>query len=241
MSDTAILDFGCEWIITGDDLDSDIVNGVFEESDVAFVKQFLKPGMHFLDIGAHHGYYTLLAASLVGPSGIIMAYEPSPHAFSILTMNAAANKFQNVICVHAAIGTGDEIQDLYCVGGKQSGLNSLRPPVAKERVTVTHTEVLPVPRLHFDLVKIDAEGAELSILQSSPSLTDGADRPVILFESQDERTSAWGYSSMDLVQFLEAKGFSIFETRNSCIIARAKTDGGNMLAIPPEHREAVNA
>ena len=52
--------------------------GNFEEAERQFVERFLRPGMIVLDIGAHHGYYTLLASRKDGQKGKVIAIEPSP-------------------------------------------------------------------------------------------------------------------------------------------------------------------
>ena len=58
---------------TGSALFSD---GVWEEEGTAFVSKILKEGETFVDIGAHMGYYTILAASIVGEKGKVFAFEP---------------------------------------------------------------------------------------------------------------------------------------------------------------------
>src|ERR1700730_16140389 len=56
----------------------------FEPRESALIRHYLKPGMTFVDVGANVGYYTLLAASLVGRRGRVLAFEPSPYVFERL-------------------------------------------------------------------------------------------------------------------------------------------------------------
>jgi len=51
-----------------------------------------------------------------------------------------------------------------------------------------------------DFIKLDAEGAELGVLQGARELLRGASRPVILAEVQDLRTQPWGYRARDIVR-----------------------------------------
>ena len=59
-------------------------NGVYEPDTAAFLLNYLSPGMVFVDIGANIGVFTVLAARQVGPTGQVIAIEPSPRSFSYL-------------------------------------------------------------------------------------------------------------------------------------------------------------
>src|SRR5277367_4156815 len=72
------LPFGAKWVAEGSALDRTLQSGGFEKSEVNFVQQYLRSGMTVLDIGAHHGLYTLLASLRVGERGRVIAFEPSP-------------------------------------------------------------------------------------------------------------------------------------------------------------------
>lgn len=68
----------------------------FEENERRFVEQFLKEGMTMLDIGAHHGFYTVLASKKVGSSGRVFAFEPSPREHQKLLRHLKLNRCANV-------------------------------------------------------------------------------------------------------------------------------------------------
>src|SRR5260370_10716997 len=70
------LPFGAWWLVRNDNAGRPITEGKFETAELAFVKRFLKPGMTVLDLGAHHGLYTLLASKCVGRDGRVIAFEP---------------------------------------------------------------------------------------------------------------------------------------------------------------------
>src|SRR5689334_5897732 len=76
---------------------------VFERDVLAYVSRVLKAGMTVVDLGANIGYYTLLASRLVGPSGVVYAFEPDPLMFEYLTGNVARNRCGNVIAVDVAV------------------------------------------------------------------------------------------------------------------------------------------
>ena len=233
--------YGCSWLLSGDDLDEDARRGTFEPTDVAFVARYLKPGMKVVDVGAHHGYYTMLAAKLVGRDGLVFAFEPSKIQYEVLKRNVEANKFDNVLCVPWAVGEFEEEAEFYEVGGTQTGLSSLRPPGATEPITIDRVHVYSLRHfgVRLDFVKLDAEGAEFGILRAA-SFTHGNDRPVILCETQDGRTGPWGYKAIEIVRLLESRGFSWFETIDGgSLRPRSRDDGGNLVAVPEEKLSTI--
>lgn len=70
-----------------------------EEFETEIFKKEIKKGDTVLDLGAHIGYYTLLAAKLVGEKGKVFAFEPEPTNFALLKKNIKINNHQNVIPV----------------------------------------------------------------------------------------------------------------------------------------------
>jgi hypothetical protein len=70
-----------------------LLRGGLEPGVDSFIRQHLRPGMVFVDIGAGVGAYTLLAAVLTAGSGSIYSFEPDPEAFSILVCNLEVNGF----------------------------------------------------------------------------------------------------------------------------------------------------
>ncbi len=66
---------------------------------------FLAPGMTFYDVGANVGFFSLLAARLVGPGGLVVAWEPVPESASALRRNVASNGFDNVIVDERAVSS----------------------------------------------------------------------------------------------------------------------------------------
>ena len=81
--------------------------GVWEPEMTAYVEATLRPGGVFIDVGANIGYYSMLASRLVGPSGSVVAIEPSPTNFSELKRNIALNHALNIRAIDMAVG--DEV------------------------------------------------------------------------------------------------------------------------------------
>lgn len=88
--------------------------GIWEPDITAFVRRRLAPGDTFVDVGAHVGYYTVLASGLVGESGRVVAVEPSPRNFGLLTANLALdNRRRNVRAVNMAAASQRGTVDIW--------------------------------------------------------------------------------------------------------------------------------
>jgi hypothetical protein len=79
-SDIGVAPFLLEW-------------GFYEKYETALFKRLVKKGMVVVDIGANIGYYTLLAAHLVGDKGKVFAFEPDPNNYDLLCKNIEVNGY----------------------------------------------------------------------------------------------------------------------------------------------------
>jgi FkbM family methyltransferase len=185
--------------------------------ETGFVSRLLRRDMTVVDIGAHHGLYTLLASKRVGWDGHVIAIEPSPRECARLEKHLRLNRCSNVELVPCAAGEDPGETDLFLVDGFNDWCKCLRPPAIAEptrtvRVRVRRVdEILSELRIsRVDFVKLDVEGAELSVLYGAMRLLKRAPRPAILAEVQDIRTAAWGYPAREIIQFLVRMDFRWF-------------------------------
>ena len=74
----------------------------YEPHVVAVFLQFLKPGMAVIDVGANIGFFSLLSAKLVGPTGYVLGVEPNPQNVAFLEASRRRNGFDHVTIVQAA-------------------------------------------------------------------------------------------------------------------------------------------
>lgn len=141
-----------------------------EVATTALIREFLRPGSRFADIGANIGYYTAAAIPLVGTRGTIWSFEPNPQTFERLRQNIRLNQGGGIVrarCVALADTAGSRPLYLF---GNHDGLSSL---VARARSSVD-VEVARADDLlaneRLDLIKMDIEGAELSALGGMTTL-----------------------------------------------------------------------
>jgi len=75
--------------------------GEWTHSELAVIGQMVKPGMVVADVGSNIGTHTLAMATMVGPSGLVVAFEPQPFTFRLLSANLLENGIQNVVAINA--------------------------------------------------------------------------------------------------------------------------------------------
>jgi FkbM family methyltransferase len=239
------LPHGGWWLAYNDYIGNKVLDGSFENAECRFVAGVLGPGMTVLDIGAHHGLYTLLAARRVGPNGRVVAFEPSPREQRKLALNVCLSRCVNVQIEHCALGSSDSEADFFIVDGMDTGCNSLRPPNVKEPTKLVQVPVRVLDAClklrdidRVDFIKMDVEGGELEVLKGAYGLLDRRPRPIIVCEVQEIRTEPWGYKAKEVIEFLRCRKFHWF--RLSADGALEAVDGqqadfdGNFIAVPEE-------
>lgn len=155
-----------------------------------------------LDIGANVGHYTLRLSELVGERGRVIAFEPVPEAFEVLTVNAALAPYRNITLINAAISESTSISGMEIPKYEDSELDNLY--LAQLSAAASWLQVLCITVDSLALphpirfVKIDTEGHELAVLRGMKGLLN-RDRPILVVEDNDPKVSPYlagfGYSS----------------------------------------------
>ncbi|MRR52171.1 MAG: FkbM family methyltransferase [Rhodocyclaceae bacterium] len=205
------------WLDRRSTVDQCIIrDGVFEQNGTAMVKRLVKPGQTVLDIGANIGYYTVLLSRLVGPQGMVHAFEPTTHFSDVLDRNLRENGVTNCELHHFGfsdrtrrgnIKINESSATLHmpadCPGCEQQAisLTTLNAFAAQSRIKTV------------DFVKVDIDGHE-------PLFMEGAWRalakwkPVLLLEVSNLHYSLAGFSAWDFYDTLKAKGYRIYREEN---------------------------
>jgi FkbM family methyltransferase len=240
------LPFGAWWLAENSVLDRELTHSGYETAELNFVEHLLRPGMTVLDLGAHHGLYSLLAAKCVGCTGRVIAFEPSPRERRRLNRHFRINRGAKVEVQSCALGPDScGTGEFYLVHEGQDGCNSLRPPAVREATSAIRVQLrrldeemqrLGVSRVDF--IKMDVEGAELGVLQGAAGILSGPSRPAILAEVQDLRTEPWGYAAREIIRFLSRKEYRWFALDAEGNLFPASTEeekyDGNLVALPAE-------
>jgi len=162
-----------------------LIKGTYEPQTTQVFKQILKEGMVVVDVGAHIGYFTLLASKLVGESGKVFAFEPEPQNFANLCGNIIFNSFKNIKPFQKAVFSCSGKKRLYL--GTHSGMHSLFrvKDTTKKTVTVDMVSLDDVfKKTKVNLVKVDTQGAELDVLIGMQELIKRSDDLKLIIEFQ---------------------------------------------------------
>lgn len=142
-----------------------IFGGTYEPEQTRLFGEQLRPGATLLDVGAHVGYYTLLAARLVGSGGRVYAFEPNPRNCEFLRRHVAANGCANVRVEEAAVADTNGVARFDF--GTGSGTGHLAESGAVEVRTLRLDDFCHDHDVKPDAIKIDVEGAELDVLRGA--------------------------------------------------------------------------
>lgn len=162
--------------------------GVYEPGFVGVVRQYVRAGSVFLDVGANIGLYTLFAAALVGGRGKVHAFEPNPEVFTDLRRNVDLNGFKNVILNEVAVSDHGGRSELHFPADVRERVAASLVPNFRDsnRHIEVQTESLDnyckrVSLKRVDMIKIDAEGNDAKVLAGSVGILQ-RDHPVVLCE-----------------------------------------------------------
>ena len=189
------------------------VFGTWEPSLSAYLSSTLRPGDVFVDIGANVGYFTLLAARAVGPTGRVVAMEAMPATATKLRANVEANGLDNVEVIARAASDVDGHIDIFSGPVTNLGRTSTSPmadSTAVDRVecVVASSAVPQELWSRVRVVKIDVEGDELRVLHGlRPLLAAMPAGASVVAEVAPARLSERGQSPGELLDDMAAMGF----------------------------------
>ena len=151
----------------------------------------LKPGGCFYDVGAHIGYYSLLAARLVGHAGRVVAFEPDPDNLAALKENLLRNVLPQVDVIPAAVWKFSGSVAFQRSAAESPEISSRRGAVVETNVESIDSGRIEVEAVSLDeiardhrpptLIKIDVEGGEVEAIQGASNLIAHA-KPILLIE-----------------------------------------------------------
>ena len=135
---------------------------VYERKAIDF---FIEPNEVWLDLGANIGTFSLLC---LARGAKVVAFEPEPENFVLLNHNLQANFSKNFRTIQQAVGTVQDILPLYvCKGDYNKYRHTLVPIRGRTTINVSVQPILKVlAKYKTTCIKMDIEGAEISILES---------------------------------------------------------------------------
>jgi FkbM family methyltransferase len=148
----------------------------WELGESAFVLENVSSGDIVIDLGANIGYYTSIFGKLVGPTGVVYAFEPNDDNFHLLNRNIRLNNLGNVRAMKAIVGENPGVEMLFehdesnagahmavGVGGDSFNKRTIHPRIKLD-------DLMPVGIDRVDFIKIDTQGSEPLIFRGGQNL-----------------------------------------------------------------------
>jgi FkbM family methyltransferase len=210
--------------------------------EARLLQKLLHPGDVFVDGGANIGLLSLVAAGAVGPTGRVLACEPSPGTMALLRANREANEFATLDLHEVALSDYSGYARLM-VFEAGSGLSSFAPEHDGGREV--EVVVATLDTLTQDLgrkvavVKLDIEGAEAQALRGAHALVE-RDEPVFLVELEPGHLARQGASVAEVRDALEPRGYKAYALTQAAQLMTLSSDWRpsdprtpNVLLAPP--------
>lgn len=166
-----------------------------------FMKAVLRPGDHYLDVGANTGLHTLLASTVTDR---LTCVEPEPRNLERLRQTLELNGLHSAVVLAVA---ADEREGRVALEGDDV-FTRLRDEAAAATVPAVRLDRALGPQARVDLAKIDVEGAEGRVLRGLTGLMERGALPLIAFECFGH-LRAFGEEPADLLDWLRARGYTV--------------------------------
>lgn len=192
---------------------------LYESETANLIGSVLRPGDAFIDVGAHVGYFTMLASALVGPQGSVFAFEPDNTNYAHLLDHIDVNHAENVRPFHMAVGARAGVTEFFVnadndgghalweVGRHPFNEKSRQNSVSRKVFVTTLDEMFGDGIPNLKAMKIDAEGAEFAIMIGARGLISGQHVPFIIMEINRFGLESMGTSEQQLRSAMAALGY----------------------------------
>lgn len=194
--------------------------GTWEPNLTAWMRSRLAPGDLVVDAGAHTGYFTVLASHLVGPTGHVVAIEPSPDFHRALTANLVANRCGNVRPINAAVTDTPRRMTFYLERSTNlGGTTAIRPHTVE---ATFEADAAPLPHLLTEhelatarLIKLDIEGGEAAAVRGlTPHLAQLRHDAELVIEVTPRLLAKQGLTTDDVLGPFRDHGFHVYRLDN---------------------------
>ena len=201
---------------TGGVTTSLLTYGFHEKYETELFKKSIKKGMVVIDIGAHIGYYTLLAARLTGEKGKVFAFEPDPYNYTLLVKNIEVNGYSNVIPVRKAVFNKSGKMKLFLDKSSlgNHSLSEANIPNSDTSITIEVTsldEFFKNKHHKIDVIKMDVQGSEMGVLQGMTNIINKNDNLKIITEFWPMGLRRFGSSPKEFLNKLIGYGFTLYQ------------------------------
>jgi FkbM family methyltransferase len=196
--------------------------GKSNHDEVAMIINRIKAAQHVLDIGANIGLYTLLLAKLVGDDGSVIAFEPGPISYNLLSLNTIINGYKNITLVNKGVTAATRTEYYYSNKDAESGstVTTLSPDFGHPRgripiETIALDDYFQASIPSIDYIKIDIEGGEFNALKGMTKVLT-ANRHIWLTIEYAPYLPLWkDVDLQEFLSFIRSLGFKIYDLHQS--------------------------
>lgn len=192
-----------------------------EKLETQVMMKHLEPGQTFIDVGANLGFYSVLAASLVGKTGRVFSFEPFVHNADLIMASARENRFENLTVVNAAVSDKAGSAKMYLSPFYSSehsmfdyhystGPNSTREVIDVKTVTIDYYLENQAGSLRADFIKMDIEGSEGRAISGMEKVITENKKISLLTEFWPSAISNSGIEPKAYLERLAGFGFELF-------------------------------
>ena len=197
--------------------------GIWEPYETSLIQSRLQVGSVFVDVGANIGYFSILAASLVGDSGRVFAFEPDPANFELLTRSTEYNKLSpRIHAVKAGLSCDNRAGNLYLCEDNLGDHQIYPGKGQRESLDIRllqgaqylSEQLLQASLTKIDMIKIDTQGSEFQVVKGlMPLLLELPSAPIVLIELTPFSLRQAGSSGRELIELLAGlnQGFWIVD------------------------------
>jgi len=226
--------------------------GTYELECLHIIKNILKEGEVFIDIGANIGLMSIFSALIVRENGIVYSFEPNPATRSMLEENILLNNVKNINVSEYAIGSktdkGRIFENWHINRGGASLIDAGMGSDYFDIAIIKLDEYVNL-RKPIKLIKIDVEGYEMEALKGSTNIISDPEGPILIVECVKERVNQ-DYSGDDLFNYItKINNYRIFKSigrkKDSPSLIEVNEPGDlpqheNIYCFLPHHYNTVN-
>jgi FkbM family methyltransferase len=186
----------------------------YEAANFNFLESVCKQGDAIIDVGAHFGLFSVRASQIVGSKGKVFAFEPAPSTFSILNKTVLINNVENIVVpIKAAMSDNNGQAKFYLSSTVGDVANSLvnyndNVHMGYEVDLIKCDSFVQKKNIKVNFFKIDAEGAELSVLKGAEWVLR-EQKPYCILSMHPSSILKFGDSSEKIWNFLQGLNYYI--------------------------------
>jgi len=189
---------------------------VFEHEglDTKVVKKLIKKGDAALVLGANIGYWTCLLAELVGESGSVYAFEPSPENFEFLKKNVEMNGYKNIILEQKAVSDRSYTTKLYLSEGGSMDNRIYKSHDNRKSVDVDVVKLddyFQNNDIKFDFINSNIQGADFAAIKGMQSLLQKSPNAKIIVEFSPDQAKQFGSYPDEFIDDMAKQNFNFYE------------------------------